>query len=192
MEQYVADNPKDIQAQIRLASLYGVLRRHAEAEKLYLQVAKAQSNDEKFYNMLGIFYADARQFEKAAAAYQKAISIAPHPVIYLSLGSTLNKLGRTDEALAAHQKALEMDPDSIYVIKSYADALHKAGKRREALEMYKRAYGIEPTNAAVIFNLGILSAKLGDLDGGKRYQEILKTYNAELAKILARFLSLKI
>jgi tetratricopeptide (TPR) repeat protein len=192
IKQYVADNPKDVQAQIQLANVYGFLRRHAEAEKLFLQALKAQPNDEKLYNLLGVFYSDAKQPEKAAAAYQKAISIAPHATYYLSLGSALNKLGRTEEALEASRKALEMKPDSIFVLKFYADLLREAGKRREALEMYKRAYGVEPTNAPVIFNLGVLSAKTGDLESAKRYQEILKAFDPQMAKMLARFLRLKI
>jgi tetratricopeptide (TPR) repeat protein len=192
IKQHVADNPNNIQAQIDLAHVYGFLKRHVEAEKLFLQAVKAQPNNEKLYNLLGVFYSDSGQHEKAAAAYQKAISIAPHHILYISLGGALHKLGRTDEALEAYRKSVEIKPDSIFTLKFYADLLRDSGKRREAIEVYKRAYGVDPTNAQVIFNLGFLHATTGDLENAKRYQEMLKPFDPQLAKTLARFLRLKI
>jgi Tfp pilus assembly protein PilF len=73
-------------------------------------------------------------------------------------------------------------------MKMYADFLRDSGKKREALDAYKRSLAILPNNPPVIFNIAILSIKLGDKPTALQYLEILKSIDALEAKKLARCL----
>ncbi|TGH32196.1 tetratricopeptide repeat protein, partial [Escherichia coli] len=86
------------------------------------------------------------------------------PSAYLGLANFYAKSGRVEEAVRAYEKVFEIKPDSPNIMKLYADFLRDNGRRREALEMYKRSLSMIPTNAPAIFNAGILSAKLGDVN----------------------------
>ena len=84
----------------------------------------------------------------------------------------------------------ELKPDSPNVMKVYADMLRDSGKQCAALEMYKRSLAMLPTNAPALFNAGVLSAKLGDLNAARQYLETLKSIDPQLTKTLSRFLKL--
>ena len=102
------------------------------------------------------------------------------------------KRGQVDEASRAYAKVIELKPDSPNIMKGYADHLRNTGKRREALEMYKRSLAMLPTNSPALFNAGVLSAKLGDIDSARLYLETLKTVDPKSAATLSRFLRLKL
>jgi tetratricopeptide (TPR) repeat protein len=186
MRTYVKENPKDTDAKRKFVSFLSYSRQFSEAEPLIAELLEQIPNDGKLYNEIGVFYSDAGKNDKAAEAYRKAAELLPHHVIFLSLGHALDKLGRRQEALEAYKKAFDIKPDSIHVLKFYADALRDSGKRVEAIEIYKLAHGVEPANSPVLFNLGLLNAKTGKLDIAKQYLEILRAVDPPQAKLLAR------
>ncbi len=187
----IADDPTLVNSRLNLASIYGFLRRPAEGEPLFLEAIKLQPNDGQLYNLLGIFYSDSGQLEKAAAAYAKATEFLKHHVLYLSLAGALEKLGRNDEAKAAYQKALAIKADSFAVLKLYADLLNNTGNRQEAIRTYQQALSIEPLNSAALINLGILYIKTNNIESAKQCYELLKRADPLEAKKLARCLRFK-
>jgi len=191
MKGIAAKNPKDAAVRDSLSKMLIALRRPQEAEPYIEELLKISKPSGEFYNNIAVSYSDMNQNEKAVAYYRKAAELKTHHVIYLSLANSLRKLGRTAEVSEAYQKALEIKPDSIHVLKSYADFLRDEGKRQQALEMYKRAVTVEPTNAPVIYNLSVLYAKTGNLELAKQYYEVLKTVDQAQAKILNRLMRLK-
>lgn len=65
---------------------------------------------------------------------------------FVALGSAYADLGRLDDALAAFEEALTVDPDNPDAWARKGTALHAQGKVREALEMYRKALAIKPTS----------------------------------------------
>lgn len=183
-------DPKDTEVRTDLLNLYSSSGRMAEAEAVIAELLKISPNDGKIYNVVGVGRSNMGQLDKAAEAYARAVELFPHYVIYMSLANALQKLGRIEEALAACKKAFDLKSDSILVLKMYADILMDSGRRREALEMYKRAHGAEPTNSAVLYNLGLVSAMVGDMQAAKQYLELLKSMDPANAKLLARCIKL--
>lgn len=188
IEKLARDNPKDVKLKLNLAQTYDHLRRTNEAEPLYLEVIRLQPDDAKLYNLLGVFYSGSGQNEKAANAYRKAGELMGHHVPYLSLGNSLNKLGRNAEALEAYKKAYSIKPDSAAVLKLYADVLKDAGKRQEAITLYRSLLAIEPSNVAALSSLGYLYIKTNNSVGAKECYEMLKLINPAEARAFARCL----
>jgi superkiller protein 3 len=191
MKQHVANNPKDVKVRQHLTEMLVYLRRTKEAKVALEELIPMLPKTNKNLTMVGVLYTDLGMDEKAVEYHRKAIEIDPHYVIYLNLAFNLEKLGRTAEIQEAFKKALELKPDSIGVLKPYADFLRDQGKRQEALAMYKRAVEAEPTNSPSLFNLSILYAKTGNLAAAKQYYEMLKTVDAAQAKVLDRLMRLK-
>lgn len=74
----------------------------------------------------------------------------------LNKGAALSILGRTKEALACFDKALEILPrmDAAWLNKGVA--FEKLGREKEALECYETAIEINPNTALAWFNRGIV------------------------------------
>ncbi|HKZ58531.1 MAG TPA: tetratricopeptide repeat protein [Candidatus Thermoplasmatota archaeon] len=65
---------------------------------------------------------------------------------FLALGAALADLGRLDEALAAFDQAVVLDPASPDGYARRGTALHAKGEVAEALAMYQKAVAIKPTS----------------------------------------------
>jgi tetratricopeptide (TPR) repeat protein len=104
---------------------------------------------------LGDAYHRARQFDKAAENYQKAIDLKPDDATYHNgLGNAYAEMGKIPEAAAEFKKAAELDPTqaSRYYF-NYGAIMYNTGKMDEAGEAFKKALEIDPSFADAYFLL---------------------------------------
>ncbi len=83
---------------------------------------------------------------------------------YYNMGLALYYQGKLDEAIAAYQKAIEIDPDYADAYYNIGIALRKQGKLDEAIAAYQKAIEIDPDYADAYYNIGIALRKQGKLD----------------------------
>lgn len=191
MIAFAKENPQDLNVRLHLVQLLTYARRFKEAEPYFAEIWKMNPPDVRVYEMIGTLRSTTGNYEKAAEAYRKSLEFGQSPAAYLGLANVYAKNGQVSEAIAAYNKLFEIKPDSPNIMKLYADYLRDNGKRREALETYKRSLAMLPNSAPVLFNAGVLSAKLGDLDAAKQYLEILKPIDPPLAKLLSRCMKIR-
>lgn len=165
------------------------LSRYEEALKKYRKALGIRNAPRAWmaetHYKIGVLYATRKDYEKAILSYEKSKELdnisswVPH-----SLGDALSELGRYDEAIAAYQQALEIDPwqyKSLYAqgdVRIYAlgDALYsqKGIYNREvihqAIDDYKMASKIASQDGiddySVQERLGHANLRLGDLKHG--------------------------
>lgn len=190
MKTYAKENPTDLNVRLHLIQLLTYGRRMSEAEPYFDEIWKMKPTDPRVYSLIGVLHSTTGNYAKAAEVYRKLLELGENPAAYLGLASIYAKNGQIDEAIKAYDKAFELKPDSPNFMKLYADLLRDNGKRREALAMYQRSLTMLPNNAPALFNAGVLSAKLGDLNAAEIYLNTLKASDPKLAKTLARFLKL--
>jgi O-antigen ligase len=78
--------------------------------------------------------------ERAVAAYRKARQIAPRDVrLFLCEATSLDAMERFDESEAILARALELDPNSHYVLNAYASHLYAQKKFARAEAEYQKA-----------------------------------------------------
>lgn len=107
-------------------------------------------------------------YEKAVSVFQEIVKITPRNAeAWRCLGAANAGLGRRDEAIAAYQKAIDINPDSeTYVaVGLQYDA---AGRVEEELEAFKRGIRANPGNVDAYDYLAHTYNRLG------RYDEALK------------------
>jgi tetratricopeptide (TPR) repeat protein len=76
---------------------------------------------------------------EALVHYEEAASLAPaRPTPHVCIAGVLLRTGRTDEALAAFDRALERAPDDASALSGKAAALDAAGRSEEAAEVTAR------------------------------------------------------
>ncbi len=76
----------------------------------------------------------------------------------------LAKKGATAAAVAAFEKAMELDPQNVRARSDFGLALEKVGRTGEAITQYKKALEIDPRNADAYSYLGSVEAREGRLD----------------------------
>ena len=169
----VEKNPNDVKARGTLGYIYTLKRMYPEAEQQYLEMIK-RAPEQKYLNGMGVFYYDRGQFEKAVEFYKKAIEVQPHHVTFISLAFAYIRLGRTDEAIAALTRSIELDASKMHSRIMLGDLFLKKNLRQDALKEYLAAYNISPFDAAPNIKLVWLYIRMGNKEGAFKHYQILK------------------
>lgn len=104
------------------------------------RVVKVDPDDDGAWAVLGLAQTLLGNYRAAAAAYRRAIDIAPdNPWYAHNLGHLIDvALGRPREALVLLEEAYETEPDANEIAASYAHALARSGKVAQAKKIFRR------------------------------------------------------
>jgi tetratricopeptide (TPR) repeat protein len=104
---------------------------------------------------LGEAYEMSEKYKEAADTYQQAVAAKPDPASYNNLGNSLARTGKVDDALAAYQKAIELDPTNTAMYwRNFAVGLYNSNRIKESVEPLKKATAADPKNAQAWYLLG--------------------------------------
>ncbi len=149
------------------------LRGNAEAaEAKFTELfASAKQKDAAAY-WISIFYS---QFERFGQSLFWADRIQEELPREISRCLPLTKLGRSEEALGAAEKAVQLNPDDSRAHTSLANALASRGRDEESLREHELSARMAPKAPVAHSNLGWIYTKLGRLEQGiAACQEALK------------------
>ncbi len=91
-----------------------------------------------------------------------------------NLGFALSARGRRDEAIAAFEEALRIDPDYAQAHNNLGALLQLVGQQDAALEHYRRAAALRPDNVEAHTNLGqLLSIRGRAAEAAAQFAEAL-------------------
>jgi tetratricopeptide (TPR) repeat protein len=106
---------------------------------------------------LGEAYESMSDWQNAADTYQKAIALKPDAAAnYNNLGNDLAKLGKVDDARAAYQKYVDLNPaDAALAWRNFGTVLYNSNRMKESIEPLQKATTLDPKNATAWLLLGI-------------------------------------
>ena len=107
-------------------------------------------------HLMGLIAFDAGHLDHALAWISRAIAHEPKPEFLASLGATLSRQGRHDEALKAFDKAAQLEPDNAERWKQLGDALMDLKRFDHALLSFQHALKLDPRNANAAYKSGLL------------------------------------
>jgi tetratricopeptide (TPR) repeat protein len=107
-------------------------------------------------HLMGLIAFDAGHLDHALAWISRAIAHEPKPEFLASLGATLSRQGRHDEALKAFDKAVQLEPDNAERWKQLGDALMDLKRFDHALLSFQHALKLDPRNANAAYKSGLL------------------------------------
>jgi len=116
------------------------------------------------------------QGNDALPALQRATKLLPDDAdAHSNLGTALQNLGRTVDAVASYRRALEIKPDFAEAHYNLGNALLGLGQLDLAVASYRRALEIKPYNINALYNLGNALKTLGQLDDAvASYRRVLE------------------
>ncbi len=93
------------------------------------------------------------------------------------LGTVFRKIGRLDEAVVVHRRALELDPHDAQAQTDLANVFHDQHAWPEAIECYRAALRLRDDSAETQNNLGNALYEVGNWSGAiTAYQRALEIY----------------
>jgi adenylate cyclase len=155
-EEAITIDPEYAYAYVALGSAQGVRVwlgiSHSPGESLRRCIEllqKAVSLDESSgvaHGHLGYWLVVARQYDRAIAAVEKAITLDPAlPSVLNNYAATLTFAGRREEAIPYFREALRINPKpSNTFFRHFGVALRDSGRHEEAIEIAKKALAQEP------------------------------------------------
>ena len=132
------------------------------------------SDRERLKRLVALFAAGSDGAAEALARELQAL-LPSHPLPPMVLGAVLKRGGRTAEALAPQQRAVELLPDRAELQGNLGNTLRALGRADEAEACYRRALAVDPQHVDTLYNLGQLLA------AADRRDEAEAAYRAALA-----------
>src|SRR5665213_1582267 len=149
------------------AALYEAGLRCMQAER-YLaaqicceQALAIDSNHGGTLHLMGLLSLQAKQYDHAAEWIARAIRQEPNPIYLVSLGTTLQRQGRRDEALQVFDKAVQLKPDDAELWRNLGNVLMDLDRSDEAILTFKHVLKLDPRHADAAYRIGFLLHQLG-------------------------------
>ena len=116
------------------------------------------------------FDEDERGFERAEAAYRRAIELDPSLAnAFTNLGNLMYRAGRAQEAESFYVRALQVDPDQPEAFYNLGFLLFDRGDAKGAVLNFRRALRSDPSFADAHFNLAMALSDLGQADEARQH-----------------------
>jgi tetratricopeptide (TPR) repeat protein len=155
-----------------LAGMYQLLGRYDDAVRVTQQSLQRKPSAQAYAN-LGLLYYYTGRFGESAAAYEKAVQLSPHELVYWrNLGDAYRWIpGQEAKAHAAYTRAVELCESAIRVNskdaqahRTRAVALAKLGQTQAARAAILRALEQESTRWPNIYEASVIANIAGDED----------------------------
>jgi tetratricopeptide (TPR) repeat protein len=159
-------DPESADALLNLASLHAAEGRTAQARHLVERALAVDPSSTAALAQLAELARDRGDLPEAIRLFREGLAIDRQPFLFLGLGDVLQRAGRLDEAVAAFESALELDPDSALAYYDLGVTYGNQGRHGEAVAAYEKALALEPhglTAAKTLNNLGAMAQEEGDL-----------------------------
>ncbi len=154
--------PTSRNALANLAQLYTDQGDYDQAIELLNKVPEGE-RDAPLLGMLGYAYSQARDSEKAVAAFEKALTLDPeNQDIRRSYAEALMSAGKTDAARAELQKILKADPEDGQTYLRLAQLDRQLGRFEQARQELERARALLPDNLEVPYQQVLLEDDVGN------------------------------
>jgi len=134
-----------------------------EARANYRKALALDPNCASAHVNLAVAAVQEGKFGEAELHYRHALHGRPTAETHNGLGYVLSRQGRTDEAVAEFEKAIDLDARFTPAYNNLAETLAAQGRLEDAARYYTRSLAEKPS-AAVYNALGVVLSRLGRTD----------------------------
>jgi Flp pilus assembly protein TadD len=169
--QAVALQPGYVDAYVNLGIALHLAGRVQEAIQSYQKAAGLQPSNIQVWNYLGTAQFESGMFDDALKSYAQAVALRPSAELHNNIGLVLQRLGRMEEAIDEHRKALAMKADFAEALTALGTALQIKGNLAEAIVLHREAIAVSPDYPEAHLNLAFMLLAEGNFAEGWREYE---------------------
>ena len=149
--------------------------KHKEGAEAFKNALKIDPKLNLAHINLSIALFNVPDLPAAQREAQNAAALAPEaPQPYYILGLIAKLQSKPDEALAAFQRVLKIDPNDVGTNINVGQLYSQQRKYPEAIAAFRLALAAEPYNATALYNLGQALMRAGQRDEGQKATERFK------------------
>ncbi|MGD0801844.1 MAG: tetratricopeptide repeat protein [Terracidiphilus sp.] len=175
-EKIVALEPNNVENRMVLGQLYTVKHESKKAEAQFKTAQAIEPESEEVVLNLARLYAESGNTEEEAKLLE-AVPVADRTAkIEDVLGEAYQQLKRTKEAIAAFQRAVDMEPGDARTLDALAQALLSDNQLDEALKQYRELAEADPENVSALVHISEIQRRQG------KYEDALTTIRKARAK----------
>ena len=164
-ERRVAARGSQSPAELYQAGLHHMQAgRHLDAQICCKQALAADPDHADSLHLMGILCHQMQQYDHALEWISRAIRQNPRPRYLSSLGSTLQSLGRREEALRAFDKAVQLKPDDADLWVNLGNILIELERPIDAVLSFQHALTLNPRHWDAANKSGFLFYGLKDFE----------------------------
>lgn len=172
LEKILAEDPGDLDAQLRVALIYGEKKEFGKAVDRLDAVLKARPAELKVRDYLGYLYEEMKEYSKAIDAYQFNLRLDPTYVeSHIHLGVLQYRLKKFAEAIRHLSEAVRLNPKQAepHIVLGLAHL--QLDQFEKAVQVFEEGIRHNPKSADLHFNLGTAYDKLNRFDDVVRAME---------------------
>ncbi len=176
LRQAIAAEPRNRTARVQLAGLFLRRNQKAQAEQVVMEAKKDFGAGSEGYRMLGDFYFNFGELDKAFAEYETLFRQHPDDLLvkknYIQLLLIRNRI---DDAAKLNDEILEANPKDTEGLTAQGQILNRRGKPADAIRSLEAALKNEPDNPQARYNLGIAFRLTGNIgQAQKEWREAVR------------------
>jgi len=132
-----------------------------EAQLCCQRVLAADPDHPGAVHLMGLIALNAGQYDHALEWIARAVARDPRADFLVSLGATLLRQGRREDALKAFDKAVQLEPDNASLWNQLGDVLLELQRRDHALLSFQHVLKLDPRHHNAAYKSGVLLHEAG-------------------------------
>jgi len=168
-EKIVALQPKDVEDRMVLGQLYTVKHDPKKAEDEFKTAQSIEPDSEEVVLNLARLYAESGDVAHAAKVIEAVPVNDRSPKMEVALGAAYDQLKQPKDAIAAYQRAADMDPGDAHTLDALGQALLADNQLDESLKQFKLLSEADPEDTEALVHIGEIQRRQG------KYEDALTT-----------------
>jgi len=163
-EKIVALQPKSVEDRMVLGQLYTVKHDSKKAEEAFKTAQTIEPDSEEVILNLARLYAESGDMQHAAKVIEGVPEADRTPKMEFTLGAAYDQMKQPKDAIAAYQRATDMEPGDLHTIDALAQALLNNNQLDESLKQFKKLSDADPQNIEALVHIAEIQRRQGKFE----------------------------
>jgi tetratricopeptide (TPR) repeat protein len=168
-EKIIALQPKSIEDRVVLGQLYTVKHDPKKAEEQFKSAQAVEPDSEEVVLNLARLYAESGDIQHATKVIETVPVADRTSKMEFTLGAAYDQLKQPKNAIAAYQRAADMEPGDLDTQRALAQALLGNNQLDDALKQYKEIATADPEDTGSLIHICEIQRRQG------KYEDALAT-----------------
>ncbi len=168
-EKIVSLQPKSVEDRMVLGQLYNVKHEAKKAEEEFQTAQAIEPESEEVVLNLARLYAESNDIDHAIKVIESVPVTDRTPKMEFTLGAAYDQLKRPKDAIAAYQRAADLDPSDTHTLDALGQALLADDQLDEAMKQFKLLAQADPEDTEAFIHISEIQRRQG------KYEDALAT-----------------
>ncbi|HEX3436113.1 MAG TPA: tetratricopeptide repeat protein, partial [Pseudacidobacterium sp.] len=182
-KEIVRLEPNDTENRLFLGRLYTLNHDSTHAEEQFKAAQKIDPDSEDVVLNIAGLYGEQGDFQRAIQVLNALPEDDQTPKTLYALGQTYDQIKDNKNALAAYQKAFDLDPENLDVERALAQAQLTNGQEDAALKSFKDVSAGDPSDAQSLLSIAKIERRQGKYDDALASLKKAKDLASDLLEI---------